>query len=301
MVNMRAIVLIAVAFGLAGGTAYFARSWLNAQRAAFVQQQQTAPEREAKRVLVAKQDLEVGQLLKPEDMRWQAWPDETLAPTYMVEGERKLEEFVGAVVRTGLAAGEPLTDRRMVKPGDRGFLAAVLEPGMRAISVSVNATTGISGFVFPGDRVDVLLSHSIKDEDAEGETVVRRATETVLTNVRIVAVDQRTDDTDPKATVAKTATLEVTPKQAEIVAVVSEIGKISLALRSLRVVEGNAIDPAAVGGAGRRPLRKEKAAVERTLTYDTEVSRLIRPTVGKGQERTVAVLRGPETETVTLK
>ncbi len=301
MVNMRAIVLIAVAFGLAAGTAYFARSWLNAQRAAFAQQQQTAPEREAKRVLVAKQDLEVGQLLKPEDMRWQAWPDETLAPTYMVEGERKLEEFVGAVVRTGLAAGEPLTDRRMVKPGDRSFLAAVLEPGMRAISVSVNATTGISGFVFPGDRVDVLLSHSIKDEDAEGETVVRRATETVLTNVRVVAVDQRTDDTDPKAVVAKTATLEVTPKQAEIVAVVSEIGKISLALRSLRVAEGDAIDPEAVGGAGRRPLRKEKAAVERTLTYDSEVSRLIRPTVGKGQERTVAVLRGPETETVTLK
>jgi pilus assembly protein CpaB len=300
--NIRAIALIVVALAMAGGTVFLARGWLNAQRAALVQQkgEQAAP-KPAVRVLVAKEDLPIGHFIKPEDLRWQAWPDETVAPSYPVEGRRKLEDFTGAVVRLEMAAGEPLTDKRVVKPGDRGFLAAVLEPGMRAVSVPVNATTGISGFVVPGDRVDVLLTHSIKEEDSEGKAIVRRATETVLSNVRVLAVDQRLDGQTPEATVAKNATLEVTAKQAEVIAVVGDLGKLSLSLRSLRKEELENQAIVAAGSVVRKPTPKEEAKRQRSLTWDSDVSRILRPSGPKSKNNTVAVFRGQELTTIELE
>jgi len=296
-VSVRAIVLALVALALAGATVFLARGWLDAERAAIAARAPVEEaERPAIRVLVAKTDLVVGQFLKPEHLRWQAWPDETVAPSYAIEGERRLEEFVGAVVRKGIATGEPVTDRRVVKPGERGFLAAVLEPGMRAVSVPVNATTGIAGFVFPGDRVDVILTHGIKTEDADGKSIVRRASETVLSNVRVLAVDQRTDDDSTEAAVAKTATLEVTAKQAEIVSVVGELGKLSLALRSL------ARETPAPPVEGTRPgKRSVKLASRSTYTWDSEVSRLLDPPTTASTTRTVDVVRGDKAEKVELE
>lgn len=231
--SMRAIVLVLFALGAALGTVFFAQNWMDAQRAAIAAQvPEPAPESLQTEVLVMKEDLPAGSFVKPEHLRWQPWPDGNLAPSYVVKGTRELDDFVGAVVRTGISVGEPITDGRVVKPGDRGFLAAVLEPGKRAISVSINATTGISGLVFPGDRVDLILTHNIPEEK-EGEKKVRRASETVLHNIRVLAVDQTVDDQTGEPEVAKTATLEVTPKQAEAIAVVTELGKLSLSLRSL--------------------------------------------------------------------
>ena len=104
----------------------------------------------------------------------------------------------------------------------------MLKPGERAVSVSVNATTGISGFVFPGDRVDVILTHAIQESDKggnENDRVMRHAAETILTNIRVIAVDQTINDQTSEPAVAKNVTLEVTPKQAEIVSLVSELGR----------------------------------------------------------------------------
>ena len=144
----------------------------------------------------------------------------------------KKADFSGAVVRRAIVQGEPLTKDRIVKPGDRGFAAAILKDGMRAVSVNVNAMTGIAGLVFPGDYVDVILTHAIRRPDDE-ERPIRQVSETILNNVRILAMDQRTDDQSSKPSVPKTATLEVSPKQAEILMVSSDIGRLSLSLRSL--------------------------------------------------------------------
>jgi len=146
---------------------------------------------------------------------------------------------------------------------------------MRAISVPINATTGISGFVFPGDRIDLLLTHSIRGDKATD--AVRRASETVLSDIRVLAVDQRTDDAEGKAALAKTATLEVTPTQAEIIAVANEMGRLSLSLRSLARTKMSA------------------TSERRKYTWDTDASQLISrksrdagPDVGP----TVRVFRG---------
>jgi pilus assembly protein CpaB len=235
MVRRLAFLLIALVISI--GTVLGARSWIQSQLAARepAPTVAAAPEAPKKMVLVAKTDLPAGQFVRPENLRWQAWPEEGIADNYVVEGQGKLEDFIGAVVRSGLTAGEPIADGRVVRPGDRSFMAAVLTPGDRAVSVTVTPSSGLAGFAFPGDRVDVLLTLTIQPEGPDGtkQGPERRVSETVLTDIRILAVDQRADDQKREVAVAKTATLEVTPKQAEIIAVSSEMGKLSLSLRSL--------------------------------------------------------------------
>lgn len=232
--NPRTIGLVLAAILFAGGTVYVANMWLDSQRRTVEPAPAPQVERYERSILVAKADLPTGTFLRPEHLRWQAWPDAALAKSYIVKAEssgaadRQIQAFSGAVVRKGISVGEPVTDGRVVKPGERGFLAAVLHPHMRAISVQVSATTGAAGFIFPGDRVDLLLTHTVR----QGETS-RRASETLLTNIRVLAVDQRTNDQENKAAVAKTVTLEVTPKHVEMVNVARTLGNLSLSLRAL--------------------------------------------------------------------
>ncbi len=229
--NPRSIILILLAVLFAGGTAYVANNWLNAQRAALVRKDKPEKKVVENQVLVAKVDLPAGTLLKPDHLRWQGWPESSLPKAYIIrkpvkpgekDGKKALKD---AVVRKGIAAGEPITLARVAKPGEHGFLAAVLHPNMRAIAVRVSATTAAAGFIFPGDRVDVLLTHKIK----RGQ----RASETLFTNVRVLAIDQRTSDQNDKAIVAKTVSLEVSPKGVEIINVARTLGTISLSLRAL--------------------------------------------------------------------
>jgi pilus assembly protein CpaB len=305
--KMRVVLLIVLAFGAAMGTVYFAHNWMEAQRAAM--SQAPAPEPAHNEILVAKEDLPAGTLIKPEQLRWQAWPDASMAATYVPkDGKRAPEDFAGAVVREGLSTGQPITDSIVVKPGESGFLAAVLAPGMRAVSVSINATTGISGFIFPGDRVDVILTQNIKHEGEEQKDIVHRASETVLSNVRVIAVDQTTNDQEEKPVVAKNVTLEVTPKQAEVVTLASEIGKLSFSLRSMvRDESGPSVpeqiaqreDVADKSDADKKPEQKDgkpaPAPGRHTFTWDSEASVLL------GRGRPVNVLHGEKAETQDLR
>src|SRR3546814_4105362 len=160
-------------------------------------------------------------------MRWQAWPQAAIGPDHFVKGQINLQELVGSVVRQSIAQGEPLIPAGIVRPGDRGFLAAILTPGMRAVTVAINATSGIAGLIFPGDRVDLILTHAI--DTSEESKRERRASETVLRNVRILATDQRTDfEEGTPGQPATTATLEVDPKQAAGIAIDSELGRLAL-------------------------------------------------------------------------
>lgn len=233
--TLRSILLLIFALVAAGLTAVYARNWIATERADFMASiPEEAPAAPATLVLVAKVDLPAGTFVKPAKMKWQAWPEDGLIEEYWIRGEREMKELEGAVVRLLISAGQPITDSRVVHPGDRGFLAAVLNPGMRGVSVPVNATSGIAGFVFPGDWVDLILTIrvNVKDE-AGGNNETRYFSETLLTDVRVLAVDQNIENEKGEVNVAKTATLEVTAKQAEMVAIALEMGSISLSLHSL--------------------------------------------------------------------
>ncbi|MBP2311001.1 Flp pilus assembly protein CpaB [Azospirillum soli] len=292
--SVRKIVLVLLALVIAGATVQFTRAVLSNNRAAPVQAE-TAPQApKGKRILVAASDLPAGTLVQPSHLRWRAWPaDDGLEKTYMVEGARSADEFAGAVVRQGLRAGEPVTAGRLVKPGDRGFLAAVLTPGTRAVSVAINGVTGIGGLVFPGDRVDLILTQRVKNPDG-GEGPDRRASETVLSDVRVLAMDQRTNDQKGEAKVAQIATLEVSARQAEAVALAVEIGHLSLSLRSLGTPAQDGIEMAAaeslpatvtdaVVGEGAAPLAGTAAETvtdalvgpSHTITWDSDISRAL--------------------------
>jgi len=308
--SLRNVLLLLFALVAAGGTALFARGWMNSERAAMAAHQKPAPIEASQFVLVAKTNLPVGRFVKADDFRWQGWPDGALAPNYLVKGKRQPEDLVGAVLRAGLIAGEPVTDARLVKPGERGFMAAVLAPGMRALSLPVNPTTGISGFVFPGDRVDLLVTHTVETDNG-GKRKSALASETVLGDLRVLAIDQKTDDQDHKPVMAKTVTLEATPKQAEIVRIAARLGTLSLTLRSLAddgaQEPAPALDPAALvasleeGDTSDEPaaeamLRAKAKAVpqEGRFTVDTEISRLLGGIGGQAQK--VVVMRGSKSE-----
>jgi pilus assembly protein CpaB len=191
--------------------------------------------------------------------------------------------MIGAVVRKRIAAGEPIIDGAVVKPGERGFLAAVLEPGMRAVSVPINPTSANSGLIFPGDRVDLILTQSLVESESEGG--VRRVSETVLNDIRIIAMGTDTSD-DPREgranEKAKTATFEVTPRQAEEVALLTELGKISLSLRSL--------------AAGTPEVTALSEGSQ--LTWDRDVSAVLRS--GRLSSR-LLVLRGSDAQDVSVQ
>lgn len=283
----RRIIFIAVALVMSVATMYLGHAYLQSQRRAQVVVQK-APAAPHTMVLVAHGDLAVGQFVRPENLRWQSWPDDSVSQNYVVQGKRPLEDFVGAVVRTGLSDGEPITETRVVRPGDRGFLAAVLTPGYRAVTVNVTPSSGVAGFVFPGDHVDLIATLALqekKDKDG-GDDLQHHASETVLTDLRVLALDQRVDDQKKEISVARTATLEVTPKQAEIIAVVGEIGKLSLSLRSLAHDEA---DMASETNNGRI-----------SYTFDSEATQLIAPPHVAGTTVKVNVVRAEKVTEVDL-
>lgn len=229
--DRKKLVLLLGALIIAVGTAFAARTMLAGGSAPTVEAaaQPTGP-----RVLVAKRALPVGTIITADSVGFQPWPNELVQDAYFIDGEADLTALMGTVVRFPVTAGEPVTQGALVSPGDSGFLAAALGPGMRAVTVPVSAQTGVAGFVFPGDRIDLVLTQTV-----EGEGTPLKAAETVLSNLRVLAKDQTTEQTTDEAgkTVVntfQTVTLEVTPKIAEKIAVAQTVGQLSLVLRSIR-------------------------------------------------------------------
>ena len=278
--SVRNIILILVAVAITAGTGLVARSWISNQRQEPVAAAPPPPIKKTY-VLVADKNLPTGTLIKENLLTWQAWPNAKLHQSYLIKDKYDLEELVGSVVRRAIAAGEPVSIGRLVKPGTRGFLAAVLRPGYRAVSLRINATSSISGLVFPGDRVDVILTHTVN---------TKRVSETVLTNVRILAIDQQTNDQTQEPKVGKHATFEVTPKQAEMFSVLTDMGKLSLSLRSL------AKDQAELERIANsdEPLAEPETEKGKTHTWSSEVSRLLERRTVENQT-VVHVIRGGKT------
>jgi pilus assembly protein CpaB len=188
------------------------------------------------KVLVAKKALPVGTIIDADSFTFQPWPKELMQSAYYVEGQPDGDpkKLLGTVVRYPITAGQPVTRGSLVGPQDRGFLAAALSAGMRAITVPVNVSSGVAGFVFPGDHVDLVLTQQVQ---GGGDGAPLKVSETIIRNLRVLATDQRiTEKDDEGKTQVKTfsnVTLEVTPKIAEKISVAQSLGSLSLSLRSI--------------------------------------------------------------------
>jgi len=284
--NPRGLILLTLAAIGVVAVVMLTRSFLSSAQQAQTAEATSKRQNPAAEVLVAKRDLHVGAILSPEDLQWSAWPEEGLNEAFFAKKGSKVKDIHGQVVRLPLAKGAPLTRSSVVKQGERGFLAAILAPGMRAVSVKLSPTSGIGGFVFPGDRVDVLLTHTITKSRSEQYPI----TETVFQNVRVLAVDQKSV-ADDKVKISKTATLEVTPKMAEKVAMLSNIGELSLSLRSLSASgDGLTADPTA------RPV-----ATTTSHSLGSEISNFLPKLDAEEPGNSVRVTRGGSVSTVETK
>jgi len=205
-------------------------------------------------VFVAKADIGIGQGLTADQLQWQTWPAAAAGPAFIRKSERPnaIEQLLGSIARTPFAAGEPIREAKLVKANGSGFMAAILPAGMRAISTEINAETGAGGFILPNDRVDVILSqHDRMAEKIAGVEV--RVSEAILRNVKVLAIDQTIEEKNgQKVVVGKTATLELTSRQAETLANARQVGTLSLALRSLADANAPATDSAEDDRPNRR-------------------------------------------------
>jgi pilus assembly protein CpaB len=252
-------------------------------------------------VLVATRALPVGTIIDAEALRFQRWPEGLVQPAYYIKGKPGVspQSLIGTVVRNEITAGQPLTQGSLIKPGERGFLAAALGPGMRAVTVAVSATSGVAGFVFPGDRVDIVLTQQVP---GGGDGTPLKVSETILSNVRVLATDQRMDakGEDGKAVVQRFSmvTLEATPKIAEKIAVAQTIGDLSLSLRSIAdnsaeleraIASGEVTVPQSDDPKAERKMllaiANRPIDTRSTYTIGSDVSRFQRGTVpGKGNK-----------------
>src|SRR5438552_9889905 len=188
------------------------------------------------KVLVAKKALPVGTIIDADSFSFQPWPKELMQSAYYVDGQPDGDpkKLLGTVVRYQITAGQPVTRGSLVGPQDRGFLAAALGPGMRAVTVPVNVSSGVAGFVFPGDHVDMVLTQPV---EGGGDGPALKVSETIIRNLRVLATDQRLsekdDDGKTQVRTFSNVTLEVTPRIAEKVAVAQSLGSLSLSLRSI--------------------------------------------------------------------
>jgi pilus assembly protein CpaB len=261
------------------------------------------------KVLVAKKALPVGTIIDADSFTYQPWPKELMQNAYYLENspDGDPKKLMGTVVRYPITAGQPVTRGSLVGPQDRGFLAAALSPGMRAVTVAVNASTGVAGFIFPGDHVDMVLTQAVS---GGGDGPPLKVSETIIRNARVLATDQRFSEKDEDGkTSIKTfsnVTLEVTPRIAEKIAVAQSVGQLSLVLRSIADTEAD-LERAVASGevkvpAGANPSQEQQMLLaianrpnDTNTTYSTggDVSRFQRRTVpAKPHEQLAQAMAG---------
>lgn len=228
------ILVLAIAVVAAGGSVLIANSMIGPTETVVNVE---APTIDTVDVLIANADITLGQLVKAEDLKWQAWPKEAARGGFIIKQNKPdaLKTLTGAIARTSLLSGEPISQSKLVLSDETGFMSAILPKGMRALSIKISPDSGAGGFILPNDRVDVLMTRRQAengDNSKNGETFL---SETVLSNITVRAIDQTFAEKDGKqVVVGKTATLELTPDQTEIIALAEAQGRLTLALRSLR-------------------------------------------------------------------
>ena len=250
---MARIAVLVVAALAAGGAALLVRTLMADNNAASASAPSQIMQMPTTEVLVAAIPLDRGDTVTAGSLRWQPWPEDALSANYVTKAVHPNAEVetVDATFRVALEAGEPVSFNKIITLDNTGFMAAVLQPGMRAISTRISPETGAGGFILPNDRVDVILT-----EERRGETGTNVFARTILRNVRVLAIDQTfTENENDQTVIGKTATLELTPRQAEVLALSKAAGEVSLSLRSLADSGPNASEVADAGNQETSDIR----------------------------------------------
>jgi pilus assembly protein CpaB len=213
-------------------------------------------------VLVARADISLGQVVNESHFKWQAWPKDALSPSFIAKSGSAdaMREMAGRIARAPIMAGEPVTKHKLVKPGDGGVLAAILPAGMRAISTKIKEETAAGRLILPNDHVDVILIRRLRNRSQE-----EQVSDTLFRNVRVLAIGQQIESKEGKKAAegaANTATLELTPKQAELLALANSMGEISLALRSVADMNSERDGPSAAND-----LKRDRGNAVKILRY----------------------------------
>jgi len=228
--NLTRIVVLCVALIAAGAAVLVVRGMLGGGPAAV--QASVPPPQTTTEVLVAAKDIGAGRALAVDSVRWEAWPKASVTDAFIAKPEDGDTEkaVMGIVARSPIIANQPITQTSIVHAGSAGFMAATLSPGMRAVSLIIAAETSAGGFILPNDRVDVILTRDL-GSNGGGKTI---QAETILHDIRVLAIDQTFEQPkDAQFAVGKTATVEVTPGQSEMIEESRMMGTLSLALRPL--------------------------------------------------------------------
>ncbi len=214
-------------------------------------------------VLVAGSDISVGQIVNEGNLRWIAWPADAANPSFITKqngGIGRMRELTGSIARSAVLANEPINTQKFIKAGQGGVLAAVLPSGMRAVSTAISAKSAAGSLILPNDHVDVILIREMRGKNGGQDYV----SDTLFRNVRVIAVGQQIETKEGKKSAdsdAKTATLELTPRQAEMLALANKMGEITLTLRSVADMQA---DPSASGGMD---FNKQRGNAVRVLRY----------------------------------
>jgi pilus assembly protein CpaB len=191
---------------------------------------------ETTEVLVANAEIGVGSAVAAQDLRWQTWPTAAASASFIRKNDRPdaINQLAGSIARAPVSDGEPIREAKLIRADGSGFMAAILPTGMRALSTDISPETGAGGFILPNDHVDVILTRRDRDAEASNGGVEAHVSETILNNVRVLAIDQTIEEKGgQRVVVGKTATLELSPRQAERLTLAHQLGTLSLALRSL--------------------------------------------------------------------
>ena len=251
-----------------------AAAWLTSGSLSRNSEAGTITEIPIENVLVAAVDIVPGSVIDPAALRWQPWPQAAVGESYITQRMRPdaVQELAGSAARSAMMIGEPVYEAKFA-PDNAGLLSVMLSPGKRAVAVRITADTTAGGFILPNDSVDVI--HTLLRQDAEGQADAN--SRAILRKVRVLAIDQ-TIDASTGSVVGKTATLELTPQEAETVVAAEADGAITLALRAA----GDADDPEFIDDV---PLAQ---AIDDIPLQDPAV-------------RTVRVFRGVQQEVVELR
>jgi len=264
-----AVIVMVIAAFAALITAMMAKSWADRQAS---KPAETSAQVMTE-ILVVAREVPQGSVIGSDDLRYEKWPDQAITPRLIVrqpDSDPKAQ-YLGQVARRLLVEGEPLSAASLFRTDASGVMAGLLSPGLRAVSISITNSSAVSGFITPGDKVDIVLAadfQSAMEQDKKGTpgTIQRYAAETILTDVKVLAIDQQiTRGHDGAAVPGKTATVEVTPKQAEILTAVGLLGNLQLVLRGLPS-DSVATDQSAVPSSG--------------YTSDTEASKALKTITG---------------------
>ena len=259
VIKQARLVVLAIAIAAAVGAFMIAKGMMGETRERTVIKQVSSVH-----VLVARTEIKLGDIVKQENLRWQPWPESAALVGYVQKAQspKAMSEFMGAVARAPFLAGEPIKAQKLIKASEGGIMAAILPAGMRAIATPIREESAAGGFILPNDRVDVILVRKARTRSGRKMTT----SDTLFRNVRVLAIGQNIETKEGKKVVeGKTATLELTPRQSEILVLGRSVGAISLALRSLADANTDGRGPT----AGKSLDSKQRKSI-RVLRYGVQ-------------------------------